>query len=219
MKKTIAAVLVAALLGSAGAEATVLTFDSSVGFSESYGDRVGAAVEGDFSYGSAHGFTPNVTIEYIEDAQSLYSIVPSGYSTLTNVLKMNSAVNSSEGFAIRLRADAGYLVAFHGFDVATTDPIYNTGEIAVADAFGRVVLGGEDIDVGAGVLSMGNAFPVVSREITIRVGYYTPNDGTYPVAVDNIAFGQISRRAHQRARAKNGSAVESSWSEVKGLFR
>ncbi|NNE10027.1 MAG: hypothetical protein HKN20_15810 [Gemmatimonadetes bacterium] len=219
MNKIIAAILVGALFGLPAADATVLTFDSASGFEDEYGDRAPGPVDGAFTYGADHGPTPNVTVQYLDDDESWFQILASGASDLENALVLNSESEQTEGYTICLRADAGYFVALYGFDIGTEIPGYTTSEIAAANVRGDVVLGGEDISVPAAGLSMGNAFPIVSREIKIRVGYYTPELDGFPIGIDNIAFGQIQRLGRQRAQLKTGAIEESSWSEVKGLFR
>lgn len=217
MKKVLMMVLAAALLAAPAAEATVLTFDTSNGFGSDYGNRVSNYTEGDYNYEDYGDWTPNVTVEYVTDAFSSFTI-EGGYGNLDNALVMSSTDQNTEGYQIVLRADPGYLVSFYGLNAVTNGGVFTTSEIAVANTW-DVVIGGEDIDVSNTASWLGGSYPILSREFTIRVGYYTPATGGFPVGIDDVTFGQVKRRGFERGQLKDGAVEESSWGEVKGLFR
>ncbi len=217
MKKGLMMMLAAALMAAPAAEATVLTFDTANGFGPDYGDRVSDYTEGDYNYDDYVGWTPNVTIEYVTDANSSLSI-EGGYGNLDNALRMTSTDTNTEGYQIILRADPGYYVAFYGLNAVTNSGVFATSEIAVANTW-DVVIGGEDIQVSNTASWLGGSYPILSREFTIRVGFYTPETNGFPVGIDDITFGQVKRRGFEQGQLKGGAVEESSWSDVKGLFR
>lgn len=220
MKKVLMMILAAAVLVAPVAEATKLTFDSASGFRDEYGDRVAAAVEGNFSYGSDQGWTPNVSVEWQDDDESWFQIIQNGYGDFHNALVMDSEDwDNTSGYTICLRADPGYLVALHSFSISSDGPAYTVGGVTVRGAGGNILLGDTNFSQDNNIRVFGGQFPVVSREIKITLDYDGSNSGFSWLGLDNLIFSQIKRRGSQLGQVKTGATEESSWSDVKGLFR
>ncbi len=222
MYRILAAIIMTGLVAVPAADATELVFDlAGGGFSESYGDRADSFVDGDFFYGNYLGWTPNVSVEYIEDAGTSWSVEGGGYGTLDNVLVLHGTELDEEyTFTIKLRADPGYLVALKEFKLAT---VYTSGfddiKYNVMNAHGQIVAGNSTLTLGLSpeIVSMGSA-PILSREFQINVKFVT-SAGLAPIGIDDLYFGQVKRRGYELGQVKSGSSEESSWSDVKGLFR
>ncbi len=220
MKKLLVTILGGILLAHTAAEATVLTFDTQNNFDRSYGDRVSSAVNGDFSYGPDHGWTPNVAIDYALDDESWMYQEGTGYGDLENVLVMDSEDwVGTTGYTICLRADAGYLVALYGFDFATSDAPFTIDEISVTNGAGTVLLSDSNIAVNDPFISFGGPFPLQSRQLKINITILNPTNGFSVFGLDNVDFAQVERLGRSSARVKTGAVEESSWSDVKGMFR
>lgn len=117
---------------SSTASATVLTFDMGVTSGtqvvQTYGDRVGLAIPGEFQYGSAGGPTPNVVAEYTPVL--LFSNDPAvHYGDLQGVLYRRAVPGDIGIIEILLTADQGYEVCLNSFDVAAwVNPIVGLQE-------------------------------------------------------------------------------------------
>lgn len=108
----------AAVLGSAlAASATVLTFDPVVGNDalvlQAYGDRVSAADQNGFHYGSDLGWTPNVVVEYRPNMRYRTT----GIGDFENCLYREDSGNRI--MEINLSADLGFEVCLSYFDLAS----------------------------------------------------------------------------------------------------
>lgn len=125
--------VVASALGLlASASATVFTFETSAGASLGssavtgasstpvYGNRVSAAIENGYSYGSAFGFTPNVSVSYSANGTNTPSTWASGYGDLVNVIwgSGSSSLLNDNIVSVTFTADPGWLIDFRGFSVA-----------------------------------------------------------------------------------------------------
>lgn len=110
------------------AHATVLTFDQDPPVADfdpvdqGYGDRVtSTSMPGNFGYGSAGGFTPNVVTSY-GPAGSDPNLWTTGYGSRTNVL-----FEDNDNFGIlrvTLTADPGYAVSLSSFLMSAYNPAF-----------------------------------------------------------------------------------------------
>ena len=116
----------------ASASATVFTFETSAGASLGssavtgasstpvYGNRVSAAIENGYSYGSAFGFTPNVSVSYSANGTNTPSTWATGYGNLVNVIwgSGSSSLINDNIVSVTFTADPGWLIDFRGLSVA-----------------------------------------------------------------------------------------------------
>jgi hypothetical protein len=109
--------VIAALSLAAGSHGTVLTFDPVPGNDalvlQAYGDRVTAAEQNGFQYGTEFGFTPNVVVEYRPNMRYRTH----GLGDLQNALYREDTGNRI--LEINLSADLGYQVCLFQFDLAS----------------------------------------------------------------------------------------------------
>lgn len=184
----VSALGLAALGTSAGA--TTLTFDA--GFAngsapdQAYGDRVSAASQGGFSYGTTGGFTPDVVVSYGGSAR----FWASGYGDLTNVLFAEGGL-----MEITLTADPGHAVALLSFDLAgwpQTDRVIES--VSVVDGDDSVLFFESNVLVegdanGPGHTSFDFDSSVMASELRIRFdasNLGSPGSGN--ISIDNVSF-------------------------------
>lgn len=218
MKKlTIIMAIAAIALMAPIAPATELTFDIIDSFQDDYGDRVDTETNGVYTYGGACGWTPNVAIEYDTDDNTWLYVGDENYGNLNNVLVMDT--DGSSGYSICLRADAGYRVKLHGFDLAKNIAALTLDGVSVTNGAGNVLFEASSLNLGLDHISVDYATPLTGRvlKINIDTSNLDPEFGSF--GIDNIKFSQVEGRRRQLARFKTGAVEESSWSEVKGLFR
>jgi len=197
-KKLAGAVLgLTSLVSGAVAEATVLTFDGDFitgdstvyDFSYDYGNRVTALEQNGFKYGLGAGFTPNITVEYINDpSDTPFTIWDSGYGDLLNVMGSCCA-----GFGeVWLVPDAGYSVVLHGFDVAPWNGDRGGNQVRVLDADDNVLF---DSGLFTAIHANGHYHfpgePIVSFS-ALRIINTTSNGalGFGYLGLDNVSFSQ-----------------------------
>lgn len=128
-------------LCAAQSHATVLTFDMGAvdnqsvdALYQSYGDRVGNpifdALAPTYSYGSACGITPNVSVTYLAGTFFGISQPPSQrrFGDLNNVIWRTFGGNNILG--VTLTADPGFEVQLFSFDIAA---LLNLSNIALSE--------------------------------------------------------------------------------------
>ncbi len=187
------AALWSSLVFSVTAQATVLTFDianqaQSRQIPGTYGNRVSGPVMGSFSYGVGGGFTPNVTVRYLNDAPRFWG---TGYSDLENVVYAET-VNAQDDLTIVLSADEGFQVRLESFDVGNfTNTRGTIDEIRIEDGSGRVLFEQQDVEVPGSNDSRLTFVP--------RVGATAPQvrliiRGAFnSIGFDNIRFSQVAQ--------------------------
>ncbi len=211
----VAGLALAALGQPVVSHASILTFDqtrdqsgavvpatSATNVQDDYGDRVAglsvAVPGGFFTYGEAgEGFTPNVVADFFSGSASAIgpgvALWEDGYGDLVNVLFAN---NNSGFLAVRLTADAGFLVGLYGFDVAG----WPNADYTI-DAV-RVLSGASVLFEQTSVLIEGNftgprhtafefAAPIFAADLLIEIDYGNlPGSQHDNFGIDNIRFGQ-----------------------------
>lgn len=121
-------VVMAGLGLQVSAWATVLTFSTETGgvlpnqavtSGPIYGHRVAAEIQNGYQYGSAFGFTPNVSVSYAATPGASPDGWGTGYGDLINVLwgRGPSSVLGDNIITITFTADPGWLVDFRGLSV------------------------------------------------------------------------------------------------------
>ncbi len=195
-KKTVCApIATLALTGSliGGANAAVLTFDiDGLGryqnMNQGYGDNITATTMDGFSYGSAEGFTPNVTVEYGGTDPAFWT---TGYGDLTNVLFEDE--DGTGVLTVTLRADEGYEVALHGFDVAAYASSSQTIDlVGVSSATGSVFSQANAV-ISETTSTYFSFTPVLqASELTITVDARNLGSSNDNIAIDNIVFSQVT---------------------------
>jgi hypothetical protein len=165
---------------------SVLVFESTSGgpnVHPGYGDRVKATSQDGDVYGSQAGFTPNVTVDYSHT-------LPWGpdYGDLMNVAYVPQ---DSGVLDITFRADPGYKVSLHSFDLAGwPNTSYTIGSLQVLDGTGRALFARS----GVGVPGTGHAHfdfaPLDGETLTIRIDSGNLDQESWNVGIDNVVFSQ-----------------------------
>ena len=199
MKLVLAAAASLAALSAATASATVLTFSQSAPdtpttatpapIAGDYGDRVGSAAQGGYTYGEAgEGFTPNVQVGF---GSPNPVVVSSGFGDLQDVLY---EATPGEDPIIGFQADEGFLVELYGLQIASRNDDLVVDSIAVFDDQGLVfelpdvqlfASGSEEIDFAQ--LTGG---PLLGRQLDVRIVLTSLGGASVDVAVDTFRFGQ-----------------------------
>lgn len=184
---------------SALSNATVLTFDISGNTAgqlvqQAYGDNVTAATMGSFSYGSAHGFTPDVTTSYIGlGNQTDLNWWSTGYSDLTNVVEYEP--DGDPGYAISLGASTGNLVSLHDFDLGNFGAQITIPGLTVKDGTNNVLFSQSNFVLpGSGTMTHlhfdFNSAPLTAQSLTITLDLSGLGGNSDNVGIDNIGFSQ-----------------------------
>lgn len=180
------------------AKAVVLTFDmGATNFDQinptfaGYGDNVTSTTEGNFTYGAAGGFTPNIVADYSTGA----AFWNSNYGNLSNVLYAEEFAGGI--FGLTLTADPGFKVSLDSFDLAgwpNTDYTINSlevlaGSTALFSASNVVVQGDSS---GPRRTSFDFDDPFVAQSLTIRFDASNlaiiQSDN---IGIDNVRFSQV----------------------------
>ena len=191
-----------ALLAPHQAQATVLGFDvaglpSGGVMPQDYGDRVTSSTSGDFTYGTAGGFTPNVEVAYEGDPGgggigSNLSLWINGFSDLVNVL--NNEDDGESRFEVRLTADAGFAVLLESFDLGNFGSELTIAELRIENGSGAALFTSTnftlpvssephlDFDFGTGL---------VASELLISIDLTGLGGSSDNVGLDNLQFGQV----------------------------
>jgi hypothetical protein len=176
---------------------TVLLFEPAAAdrsvVPQSYGDRVTNTSQGGFRYGSAGGFTPNVTVVYGPVAADV-ARWGEGYGDLRNVI-----YREEEGagvLEVKLTADPGFDVGLRAFDLAgyqRSDHVINS--VTVRDAAGKTLFSRTQVKVEGDAVgpqhsTFAFAAPLTSSALVIRVDSRNLGALGDDVGMDNICFSQ-----------------------------
>lgn len=182
------------LFASMVANATVLTFDitgaadGSV-MPQSYGDNVTATTMGNFSYGSAHGFTPDITTSYVGlGGQADLNWWSNGYGDLTNVIEYEP--DGAPGFSVDLLASSG-LVELHGFDMGNWGSDITVASVKVMSGT-NTLFSQSNVFLPGGSTHVDFDFttPLSAASMSIVIDLTGLGGSSDNVGLDNIAFGQ-----------------------------
>lgn len=180
--------------------ATVLTFDiagivNGSNMPQGYGDNVTAATMGSFSYGTALGFTPNVTVQYLGD-NSLGTTPEltswnTGYSDLTNVVEYEP--DGDTGYRIILTAAAGFTVSLTSFDLGNFGTGVTLPSLQVLDAANTALLNLTNVAIPANSSPhLSFSGPWTSTVLTIRVNTAGLGGNSDNIGLDNIIFSEAA---------------------------
>ena len=178
---------------------TVLTFDPASGsftsasaLPQAYGDRVTAATQGGFKYGTAGGFTPNVVAQYGTTGTNPATILcwTTSYGNLTGVIYSSP---SGSKFQLVLTADAGFNVSLSSFDMAGYPATnYTINNVKVADGTGKVLFNQNNVLIkGAGPSHTHFTMPITVVAQKLVITFDSSNQGGYNVGMDNVQFSQV----------------------------
>ncbi|MEZ4334818.1 MAG: PEP-CTERM sorting domain-containing protein [Myxococcota bacterium] len=218
----ITALLLAGVVASTPAEATILVFDQTLRGNEvvptesggddpiGYGDNVtGAAMAvpgGAYSYGEAgEGFTPDVTVDITSSLASPNDpgvrLWNQGYGDLENVVFTEGPGTAGAPLLfVRLTAAPGFEVDLYDFDLAHFGALSTTiAGVSVLDgptelfAASDVVVAGSSAAPGHTRILFGT--PLSAVELLIRIDLSNlPAGAQDDVGLDNVRFGQTPPR-------------------------
>lgn len=171
-------------------------FGNNNSIPQDLGDRVTAAIDGDFSYGTDHGFTPNVVVDWntgpAPDLDGFAVYWGPDFGDLTGVIEAESEPN---GLQFTLTADAGHLVQLHGFDMAGWPSTnYTINAVRVRDGNDNILfeqLNATILGAGPSHSSFDFAQPLTAQVIKIEWDSTNLGGNSDNIGMDNIAFGQI----------------------------
>lgn len=218
MAKCVLHTLSAIALLSASASATVLTFDiagesPNQSIQQNYGDRVTAATMGNFSYGTAGGFTPNVVLSYGPSVPAGQSGGACSFNTsacvywwdndfadLRNVIAQADSGGASTGILeVLFTADPGWIVTLASLNLGGWQhgnpgypASYGINSVKVYDQTNAVVYdsGAQNVPVNdPGHLSLAPNVSGASLRLVIDASNL-PAVYANNVGLDNIQFSQ-----------------------------
>ncbi len=189
-------------------QASVLTFDitgisSGSNMPGTYGDRIVSANDAanGFSYGTAGGFTPNVTVAYtgldiFSDANLKWR--SSGYSNFSKCVSYVPVTDYNWG--VQFQADAGFKVTLTSFDLGKSGTSALMSGVFIQNAAGATVWDSGNVTLsGAGAPGQSFVLPAGITDtrltIVVRARVVNPDPapaGTNGTALDNITFSQTS---------------------------
>ncbi len=163
------------------------TYDGSLVEAPIYGHRVASEVQEGLLYGTAFGFTPNVSLSYTATLGTTPTIWNQGFGSTTGVVYGDGPQNGLNEVSLNFVADPGWLIDFRGFSVARwLEPSgYPGSYVTLTNANGVTVeLFNQSIPIGQTInLSYADdTFVSSSFTLTFGQGWWT--------GLDNIAFAQ-----------------------------
>jgi len=191
---------VALLATAMTARATVLTFDIGGGITSSndipqtYGDNVTATSMGIFGYGSAGGFTPNITLKYGETFNESQSYWSTGFGNLTNVVYEESDFTGVT--TLVFTAAPGFLVSLASLDLAAyttdfaSDPTING--VQIFNSLGVAIFSATNVTVSRTTRTPLMFGPnVTDTTLTLVMDARNLGGKNDDIAADNIQFSQL----------------------------
>jgi hypothetical protein len=183
---------------------TVLTFEPATGtwanytpVPQTYGDRVTAATQGGFKYGTAGGTTPNVVAAYGSTATTGHvagTIVTwdANYGDLSH----NAFSNPSGSiFQITLTADTAYNVQLASFDMAGWSRAdYTINSVKVTNGSGAVLYSASNVKIEGNAVGAAHShftFASTVKSPVLKITFDSSNSGGYDVGMDNVQFSQV----------------------------
>lgn len=188
------ALLLATNLTAATLAASVLSFEFDPPYTagqlipQEYGDRIGAAVDGNFLYGLDGGTTENIEVSYFGNASpQQLSHWTTGYDDLVGVAYFEP--DSASSFGIRFTADTNYEVTLESFDLGYYISSDILPGITITDANNNVVFSQTNISVGAGT-ALSFSPNVSDSELTLTLNTSGTGGASDNFGLDNIRFSQ-----------------------------
>ena len=181
---------------------TVLTFEPATGtwanyfaVPQAYGDRVTAATQGGFKYGTAGGTTPNVVAAYGSPAatgRAAGTVVAwnAGYGDLSH-----SVFTSPNGslFQITLTADTAYNVQLSSLDMAGYPGVDSTiNYLRVTNSSGTILYNATNLAIkGKGPSHSHIVFPATVKGTGLKITFDSSNSLGWNMGMDNVQFSQV----------------------------
>ncbi len=195
LKQQLTMIFAASLL-CGSASATVLTFDiagagNGLLMPQDYGDNVTATTMGNFSYGSAGGFTPNVTVSYASDSGQELRFWSTNYNDLINVVE--NEVDGDTGYSLTFTADSGFDVVLDSMNMGNWGATITVPGITVTDG------GGSTLFSATNFLLPGSSTPsslffdfggISANTLILYIDTTGLGGNSDNVGLDNIQFGQ-----------------------------
>jgi hypothetical protein len=184
----------AALFAAPNHHATVLTFDitdltPAMSVPQDYGDNVKIFTPGTFSYGTAQGTTPDITVAYADTTRFWQS----NYGNLNNVI-YDSALSTGV-LKITLSSAPGFLVGLHSFELAAWAPYFlNDPIIMSVSAFNSLnvpIFSKTNVSVST-TTSTPFTFdtPLIDSSLRIEIDARNLDFQSDGIGIDNITFSQ-----------------------------
>jgi len=176
---------------------TVLTFDNATTqwanytpLPQAYGDRVTAATQGGFKYGTAGGTTPNVLAQYGTTGTKPETAATwsTGYGNLTNIIFPNP---NGTKFQMTLTADTNFKVALSSFDMGAYGAAsFTINNVKVTDGTGKILFNQNNVVIKGGASHTHFTMPSTVTAPKLIISYDSTNAGGYDVGMDNVQFSQ-----------------------------
>lgn len=177
---------------------TVLLFDPAAGIfpvgstlPQTYGDRVTAATQGGFHYGTLGGTTPNLVADYGTNGKT---VITRG-SSFGDLLNVASTANHSP-FEMTLTADSGFKAALSGFDLAgSPSHDWTIKSVQVLDGSNNILFSKSNVVIqgdasGARHTHFAFATPLSAAKLKIRFDASNLTTSGAAVGIDNVQFSQ-----------------------------
>jgi uncharacterized protein (DUF2141 family) len=194
---------------------TVLTFDNAATqwanytpLPQTYGDRVTAATQNGFKYGTAGGTTPNVLAGYGTAGTKPETAATwnTGYGNLTNVIFPNP---NGTKFQMTLTADTGFKAALGSFDMAAYGAAsYTINNVKVTDGSGKVLFNQNSVVIKGSTSHTHFTMSSTVAAPKLIISYDSTNSGGFDVGMDNVQFSQ--------AKIQLGSVSGTVFNDVNG---
>ena len=178
---------------------TVLTFDNATtqwgnysALPQTYGDRVTAATQNGFKYGTAGGTTPNVLAQYGTTGTNPETAATwdSGYGDLKNIIFPNP---NGTKFQMTLTADTLYKVSLSSFDMAAYGAAsFTVSNVKVTDGSGKVLFNQNNVVIKGGTSHTHFTMPSTVAAPKLIISYDSTNSGGggFNTGMDNVQFSQ-----------------------------
>jgi hypothetical protein len=177
---------------------TVLIFQPATGsygngavLSQNYGDRVTAATQNGFKYGTTGGTTAHVTATYGGTGYGTATTWSGGYGNLQNIVYPNP---NGTKFKLTLTADSGYDVTLKQFDLGGYGADYTINSVKVLNAAGTAIYTKSSVKVwgtaSGAHTTISFATPLKSPKLTVVFDSTNLGGGGYNVGIDNVQFGE-----------------------------
>jgi hypothetical protein len=184
-------------LSTATAQASELTFDiDGIGngnvMPQEYGDNITALNMGDFHYGAAGGFTPNVMVSYADLSGNNITYWKPGFNDLVGVL--NNEDDGEAGYSVTFTADTGFDVSLLGFDLGNYGSAVTLPGLTITDGNDNILYSQLNFNVSASSAPhMGFDFSnILAHEIKVHVDTTGLGGNSDNIGLDNIQFSQVA---------------------------